>query len=469
MLSILRSSRSTFWPIAFLLVIVSRLLFPGDVSFVNDEAKFLKIALEASKNGEFFSLGIEGAKGVKYGPLAIYWFRFLLFFGKQIYLVSLLNIVLLLSFSLFGISQVSKIMKEDFLKLSVLALSSPFLFFYGRNLWDNSLNQVLVVWAFVFFLRFIKERKVLDLLGLTLLCNGMFHIHPMSISISLSLLGYLLMTNISWFKKYWLFTTSILFLNLAIAFPYLQYFFEALLSSNKEPLRRPLRSFTNSFFVAQMFTTFKYSYFIGKNWEFFSGNTFGYFTKFLGFITWLGFLASWRSIILTIKGWSKESNLFLKISVIAVFTQAIYYCVFKIYGHPHYLAMNWIFALGLIYYSMNKYEWFFKVYSTALICSLYIIIFSIHYNGGSRSLHYGPTLSNQIKVADKMAKWNVLDLNSEAFHPKEFPHVLEFLRDTSTTKSILLKHTKANIKYTHPERAYNGSISIYKDFDTKPE
>ena len=213
--------------------IFARLVFPGDVSFINDEAKFLDIAFEANKAGDLYNLGLEGAKGVKYGPLSIYWFRFLLFFTHDLFWVSNINIILILTGTLVGLFFLARELKANFIEISAITFLSPFLWFYGRNLWDNSINQVLVIYAVLFYLKFFKSQNILNLLASGLILNGMFHIHPMSLSIALALLIHFVIFNKIWSKKLILGISGVLVVNLGIASPYLSYFIPTLFESDK--------------------------------------------------------------------------------------------------------------------------------------------------------------------------------------------------------------------------------------------
>jgi hypothetical protein len=410
-----------------LLGVIARLVFPGDVSFINDEAKFLEIAYKANQSGDLFNLGLEGAKGVKYGPLSIYWFRFLLFLTHDLFWVSTLNIVLILVGTLLGLYLLAKELKIDFVRVSAITLLSPFLWFYGRNLWDNSINQVLVIYTVYFYVRFFNSHKVLDLLGASLILNGMFHIHPMSLSIGLAFFFHFIIFTKTYSKKLFIGVVGTVMINIAVASPYLCYFLPALLDSDKEPLRRPLRSFTNSFFIAQVFSTFKFSYFLGKEWWFKFSKIGGYLMFFVGLFSWISYLAFGSSLVKYFKE-RNYSNVGLSLSIIAIFSQAIMYCFLKIYGHPHYIALNWVFGLILIYFALVNYPKLFILYESSLVVLLSFIIFNIHFFNGSRSFHYGQTLENQIEVARKLNDYQAGKIKSYAFHPQAFPHTLQFIR-----------------------------------------
>ena len=444
----------------FLLGLSLRFVFPNDVSFVNDETKFLKIALDANSNGDLYSLGLEGAKGVKYGPLTIYWFRLLLSFTHNPLWLSNINIFLITASLSLGLYHLSKLTRESISALGSLAFTSPFLWFYGRNLWDNSLNLVLVLFSFTFFLAFVKTDKFRYLLASSLFLNCMYHIHPMSLSIALTYLLYSFIFKRDLLSKNLGTLIAILSLNLIIATPYTLYFIEALSNSTKSPVRRPMRSFTNSFLGAQIFSTFNFSYFLGKKWQFIYGNFFGLLISAIGGLTWFAYPASFISMLKTFKNKSRNVPSEVAIASIAVLCQAIYYFILKIYGHPHYMAMNWIFILILINYCARGFSKIDIIYRSVLAISLVIIIAIIHLNGGSRHLHYGQTLGNQIQIAKELNKNKSSLVYSKAFHPKAFPHTIDFLRE------LLGKEQRegevALLDYNEGSESENAQIKVVK-------
>ncbi|MEK6624226.1 MAG: hypothetical protein AABY86_04620, partial [Bdellovibrionota bacterium] len=63
----------------------------GDSSFINDEPLLLQMALKANDQGDFFTLGLMGTKGLQYGPVPIWFYRSLLVLTHDIYLLAFLK------------------------------------------------------------------------------------------------------------------------------------------------------------------------------------------------------------------------------------------------------------------------------------------------------------------------------------------------------------------------------------------
>jgi hypothetical protein len=450
---------------ATIFLIILRFIFPGDVSFIQDEANFLKTALKANQAGEWFTLGFEGARGIKYGPVAIYYFRVLISLTKNVLFISLLNTFFITTLTLFSLSKIATYSTYKRKNLLLVAFASPYLWFYSRMIWDNSLNIALIGLALSYYLEFYKSNRLRPLAFSLLLMNLSIQIHLMSLCILIPVIFHMMLRKREALYRSKKTVFALLILNIAILSPYLSYLVPQYLSLAHKSTSRPFKSFYLPMLGSRIFTTFDFSYFLGRKWQLtFPVELLRYVVVALNSITWLAYFLSIRTIFKSAKDRLVEP--FLELSLFIIIFQMILYYTQGTYGHPHYYVISWIPHLILIVNAIEslKSKTLGNLYMFSSICSLMIIVVHVHYNMGSRSHRYGPTLENQIAVAKKLVVLNPKEMQLSSFHAKTYPTTLLFLRDLEKINHKEVEDInakKVRVDYAFPLNISNGGVRVY--------
>jgi hypothetical protein len=452
-----------------ILLIMLRFIFPGDVSFIQDEANFLKIALKANQAGEWFTLGFEGARGIKYGPVSIYYFRVLILLTENVLYISLLNTIFITTLTILTLSKVAKFSTYKIENLLLVAFTSPYLWFYSRMIWDNSLNIALIGLALSFYLEFYKSNRLKPLAFSLFLMNLSIQIHLMSICILIPVIFHMILRKreILYQSKKTLFFLFIL--NSAILSPYLSYLIPQYLNVVYKSTARPFKSFYLPMLGSRIFSTFDFSYFLGKKWQLtFPIESLRYIVVAINSITWLAYFLSIKTIVKSVK--ERRLGPLLELSLFIMLFQMVLYYTQGTYGHPHYYVISWLPHLILIVKGIEslKNKTVGYLYVSSSFCSLIIIAVHIHYNMGSRSHRYGPTLKNQIAVARKLADLRPKAIQLSSFHAKTYPTTLFFLRDLEKInhKEVTdISAKKVRVDYSFPLNSSNGGVRVYIDDD----
>src|SRR5580700_1120275 len=137
------------WPcIALLAIVVAMGLRPGDSSWFFDMSLDFEIAMQFNATPSHI-LGIslpftpapyalQGTHGIRYGPLPIWIDQiFLAFTHDPIVMTAIRAVVVsaLISLALLWLTQLLRVSPW----LAVVTMLSPWMWYYSRQLWDNSL------------------------------------------------------------------------------------------------------------------------------------------------------------------------------------------------------------------------------------------------------------------------------------------------------------------------------------------
>lgn len=448
-------NKNTLFILSIMVTIILRVIFIENSSFIRDEPLFLMKAIESNQIGEWFTLGLKGKMGIHYGPIAMLYFKFLIFLSKDIFTLHLLNTFFVTFMTIVG----SYFLFVRSLKLSKwlipIVLLSPYFWFYSRNLWDNSINIPLGIMCLGFFTTFLKEKKPIYALFFTVLLNCMVQVHLMSLAfVAPILLSYL------FFYRHWIiekikYSLGILVVNALVAFPYLKY----LLSVDGLQASQGVggsRAIFFPFFSGRVFSLFDYSYFLGKGWHknLFTGSEFliGPFMV----VSWIAFPLVYFGLYQIFKKRNlDESNKILLIVSISTFVLHLILCFMSnLYTHPHYY--NGVIALTVMLFGigLNKLlESNIKVVSIYAL-SLFIGIVSIHsyvdIHGGSRKLHYGHTLKDLNTAAQKITQLKQDGVvERKTFHTEKFPEGIDTIVKLKILQGLKTEAIYSKIKLNY--------------------
>ncbi|MFM8314195.1 MAG: hypothetical protein ACKOA8_07910, partial [Deltaproteobacteria bacterium] len=181
-----------------------RLIWIGDIPYGNDDSQLFLRALSDSQQNQLTTYGLMGSRGMNYGPFAIWTYRaglgltrdLILFAGFRIFITTLM-----VSFAVYLLSILSPFLIPP---IGLLALLSPYLWLYGRDLWDNSYVIPLSGIAITAYLYFSKRESAFALFLSLLMCTFGLLTHLVFIPIFLGIGLHLILFKKDWLKKHWI-------------------------------------------------------------------------------------------------------------------------------------------------------------------------------------------------------------------------------------------------------------------------
>lgn len=462
------------WWVALLVCLVTsllRLIWPGDTQWINDEPLFLSkaAALNAGSLTTAFTqgAGLHGTVGLTYGPVAVWIFALLLRLSSDLVVVAMLRTALwslLTSVALLWLAR--QVPRLRPLSLCLILLS-PYTWLYSRHLWDNTWLMPLGALALAAYLSFHgAPRRAPFALAVVALALAVL-IHPMVMPLGLVLLWHALRFHRPFLRAQRGLVVGLAALCLLLAAPWLSYLLQGLwlrLHGVVSPAAGPppppaellppepavslLAPLLFPFLGGVQLSGLGLGYFVGD--EFFAGRA-----VLAGLVTWtaLSHVLVWLGLGLAIqrlRAARREGQLHgveLHLCLIAVLTfavQAVLHAVLRRHTHPHYYNGSWICAVYFAALALSSdvpVAWAKRLWSgprrsllgVSLGLSLAVITGSLalrlHDTGGTRGLHFGATLANQLEVARALARYHPdSPVTVEVLNYRLFPHALSLLR-----------------------------------------
>ncbi len=446
------------------------LVWIGDTSFINDEPLLLSMALKANLQGDFFTLGLMGTKGLQYGPVPIWFYRFLLMLTHNIYILAFIKSFVVICANSLGIYYFFRLFPKWNSHTAMLIFSSPFLWFYTRGLWDNSLNITIILWGFVAYFYFIKTRHF-RWFALTLIFLVMaFQVHLMSLPFIGAIALHMCLFCRSEFKKNW---KKILILALCLSFfmkDYLFYLFTVPQLSSASHFTASLKSFFFPLYGGEFFSLLDFRYFVGKKWF---APIPDYFLSATGWIILLPLYGAFKSFRSCYKKIRQKSQFELEdhLSLVCLIWFGAFVSLSFLKNlrvDPHYFNSTWFLYFVLLNIGLNALwhrAWMrklFFVHAITMFLAVSALIILLHYRHGTRSLHYGATLENQVEIATQLNQYgNSENWSSTADNPHWFPHAINLLRNLEPARHIIGQQKSDSLRVLYAgDNPYDGKILL---------
>ncbi len=414
--------RRPYLALGLLLVLFGavRFVWLGDAPFINDEPRLLGMALEANRQGTLAGQGLMGSLGIRYGPLAVWFYQAALLLTRDPVKIVAFRVLAVSLVTGLSILWIARLLPRLSAPLGALAFLSPYLWFYSRQLWDNNFCIPLSSLAFASYLAFTKRPRVGVLGAVFLSWTFLFLTHLMALAVIVPMGIHFILVHRKWIARRW--WVALLFAAGAAALSsgYLSYLAGAAVRPG------PTAGGGGSGWLfpllgGRTFSAIGLDYFLGKGWT--SGAVLGgairsqagaVAVSALSYaLVWVGILlCGWRVFRAARRG--EERDLFFHASVIALSALAFQVLLFGLAGtggHPHYYNATWIFCFFFLWAALSDpllrgWGWAAGlVMGTALAIVLADFILVIHVRGGTRGVHYGPTLANQVDVVKKIAAY----------------------------------------------------------------
>lgn len=458
--------RSGSGGLLILLVVLGlpRLLLPGDVPFIADEPLIVERALDALEEGRLASVGLEGTRGASYGPAPTWIYQAALAVTSDLRLVVVAKVLLTTALTGLALLLLARHVSGLVPSLGAFAFLSPYLWFYSRDLWDNSFAVPFSAMLLAAYAAYCDTDRLRFLAGTGLLATLCLTTHLMTAPLVAAVLVHFVVSHrgrLVGSRRFLLWASAIGTGSLVLALPYLLRLPAASAATNLLWTPSP-SSLAFAFDGFRIFTLVGFDYFIG-DWE--AGGVgpalrivsgFSYVVGAYGLYllnrelrrdgVWTAGRAS--STGTDASGPAVEEHSAElgagppsgSVSLAGVVALTLVFWVIlangtRLVGHPHYYNGVWIVFFLLWWMGMSALArrvwacrvWYVQVAAMALF--LPAMATWLGRNHGTKSLHYGPTLENQMAVARQLDRLGIEGLPpSRAHHPRLFPQAIRVLR-----------------------------------------
>jgi hypothetical protein len=490
---ILPWSVSTVWAGAIVFAcVILRLGWISDVPFIWDEPKLFLNALEANAKGTWAARGLQGSQGVHYGPLPTWIYQiFLMVFSSPIEIAfakALLITLITISCLWVWAKKVQGVERA----LVGIALLSPYLWFYARDLWDNSwlIPVSLVTWTS--YLHFDQQPSLRRLFLPAMGVASLILIHLMSLPLIGALGLHFAVKHRKWILRRWAGVVVFVLLVVAIDFPYLSQI--ASLPNQGAKETEPLAFWYLLVQGLSYFSAYKFDYFLGPAWM-----DVAVFPRSIQILLRVSSGLSLLSFLFFAAGLVQAVRLFVSAlfprrpvppplvspwvqvsDLVAVLTVALFLCLAFVKGlseHPHYYNGVWP-ALFYLFWRGACYVWKYRndafpswagpavvsVWILAMILSLGGIVSRVHFGHGSRSVRYGPTLGNMWEVSERLFRLEGAEIIPVAVHARYFPEGLLALVEMRLVQAAIPEAAENPgrwlINYRNSKQTWDGGIEL---------
>jgi hypothetical protein len=407
------------------------------------------------------TVGLEGTHGFPYGPLPTWLYQGFLTASHD-----LRSLVVARALATMGLVALGSWWTASAMGVSpwlcLVALVSPYLWLYARLIWDNSFLiplSALAVGSYARALARPSRAMVFVAVCATLLLPL---IHLMSLALVLALGAHAIVFARPTFWRYrWTALASAIAV-LAMAAPYLRIVAATRTGGGFHPT---WEGFGFPLLGARWLSASGLDYFFGESWQ---AATFapaavtlaGFVSCFIYAFVWAGMglaiLSAWRAHRLHPS--ADEPDLRARLSWLAlliVAAQCLLDGLAGASGHPHYYNATWMAFVMLAWLPLGSFlerartKWIPGAYTSVLVFVLVALIVRVRVWGGTRGDHYGPTLDNQLEVAEAiMTAPAGSKMSTNVPHYLQFGHGLEALirlapraaKDDGATPVRLLLH-----------------------------
>lgn len=384
----------------------------ADVPWICDEPLLIHNALQTNVTGRLARHGLTGTQGVEYGPLPTWLYQGFVFFSHDMVLLVIVRVACALGVLLAALLCIGRTAGLSLWGVPLL-LFSPSIWFYSRLIWDNTFCIPLSVMAVAFYTLFLNGRRWAA--GVTVLvCGALLLVHLMSVPLVVAIVLHALCLRRQNLKEArWIIIAALTAVAGAGA-PYWPILIRGLAAGGQ---RLEFPGWSAILFTiggGHWLSGMGFGYFVGQQWL--DGAPaplrIGLLLSSVVHLFVLGgAIVGGRHVYRVLRGTVLADRVF-DLACISFATLAIQFVYFGVRGavdQPHYYNASW-FAYGfLAWLALDRLQRYplgrvVSVLAIALPAAcVAMLVFELHRTHGTRSLHYGPTLGDQIAVAEVLA------------------------------------------------------------------
>jgi hypothetical protein len=332
--------------------------------------------------------------------------------------------------------------------LAVVTMFSPWVWYYSRQLWDNSLCIPLSVLLFASYGQFLEGRRAWALCAAVAFAALCCLTHLMILPFLFVLALHAVLFRTRWILQFkWpLLATTVLML--AVSGPYLRY--TATFHGSHVPDYEPWwRGWVFPLFGAQHITGKNVGYFLEESNAAIKPSILRHAFAAARVITYIGILACWVGMIIAIPRARRALGRLQDVATVdclcliglAVFVaQTLFDGVEHVSLYPHYYNTTWIIYVMFAWLAFEALpRWFgaksptarmtMPAYAASLLFVELIVAWQIARNGGSKGDNYGAVLSNQVAVVREIDRFsNTSPIDVQVSYWQTRPDTLRVLR-----------------------------------------
>jgi hypothetical protein len=373
-------------------------------------------------------------QGLAYGPLPIWLYQAYLLFSHDVVALVAVRAVLVTTVTAVALLWLSRELSL-WPWFAVALLLSPHLWFYARVIWDNTFNIPMSALAMAAFARLLRRpsRPVAAIFSFSL--GAMLLTHLMSIPLVIALVGVLgaLRSREMWAQRAAI-AVGLLPL-IAAGMPYWIYLARA------RPSGLGLSSAAGWLFPldgARFLSAAAIENFFGSQW-FVPGGSPLAAARALTLVAYpLCWMGAVFALLHLVKGLMRNGPLgpregFCALLLAAFMGQVVLDGVTGTHHHTHYFSATWLVFGSFAWFAVESLPSVVRAcvtaaYAATLAAVVAALGWSIHVGGGSRAV-YGPTLSNQLAVADQLREYPpATPVQTDVPNLQAFPHSFAVLR-----------------------------------------
>jgi len=464
-----------------------RFLWPGDVPFRLDETLVVRMAAKANENAVLGVHSVATPRSTS-GPVPVWIYQAVLASHVSFFTLWWLKVSIFTAALFYAGLRLLRSL--PFLRPETLILLglSPYLWFYSRDLWDNSWEIPLSAVALSSYLGFCCRPNRRDmLLTLVALTLGLLT-HLMMLAPLLGIAVHFVLFHRAWGRRH---TGFLLWVGAAcgvVASPYLDYLLRNpnladLSVPHPELWLRYVSGAANALLAPRYFMLIGFDYLVGLFWWLpppevplglrvivpiafaVSGIAALYF--------FIGLREAYRCVRRAYEAhhWDTKAEL-LSLFVLIYLAHVAIGGLKQLGDFPHYLNALWLVifvfvSLGItVMWEEKRWRRSFWVHALCLWIGLLYVVGNLHLHSGTRYRRYGPTLENQLAVADGLCRYPIdTPLVRELSETETFPETLDtlrMLRCAHKEPDPSLKGRRLRIGYVEPANPRDGRIALFE-------
>lgn len=434
------------------------LLWPADAPWINDEPRLIDLAVQCKNSGRIVAThGLMGSRGFVYGPFPTWIYTALVSISNDLVKIVRLRAAIVTFLTIVAIAWLARLCPNLYPPWGALALLSPYVWLYSRELWDNTFLIPLSALTVAAYLSFSARPAFWKLWIVVLGLVFMFLTHLMSIDLIVPILIHGILFHRTWFRA----NGREFALPLAVVVGLSGCYVYTFVTHVAAPVVRmsdlsPSSGWIFPWIGGKFFSSYGIDYFFGDRW---------YVSEFLKSARWVRFLSAftflalpvvwlgmWMSAKMVWKAFrynmprSSEVHLSL-LSLAAVAVQCVLDGFLRLYGHPHYFNATWICFFYFFWTAFSSpapsrpIRFLAGLFRGGYIISMAVVlgflILNMHASQGNEEIHYGSALGQQIEIARKVHQFNPqsplqLDVPQFVLFPHALPTIMYFYGLTGT-------------------------------------
>jgi hypothetical protein len=406
-----RSTRAIWPAVALLIITIGYSIWPGDAPFAFDEPQLIGRALRANQAHTLASSGLHGTKGITYSPLPIWIYQGMLLVSHDLRVLVAIRAIICAAAVGFSLLWLAKNLELPTWFAPVVMLS-PTLWFFCRQLWDNTFCiplSALALGTFVQFLKTPSRRALAACFGLLL---AALFVHVMALALVIPIASYLLTARRKQVWQNWWIIAIELMVACAIAIPWFRTMFEgqgADLGHGPDGWWFPLLG-------ARTISGANLSYIFGDQWDS-AGGAVGTVVRVATYVSLLAYPLMWLGTCVAayraMEALSRQRPIELRdeVSIILlsmILMQTVIDGPGNIWGLPHYYNGNWIVFPMLVWLGIDLLKHIrlatvaIALQGATLALLLGFLALRIHRGNGIVHQFYGPNINLRITVIDAL-------------------------------------------------------------------